>query len=303
METAELAEAGNELLDNIYAPATKAKYDAYWNEFLEFVLDLDLEFSEQAVCEYIQFLYETKYAYSSIAGRLSAISVGLQARKEVDSTKAFLPKLLLKGVKRQNKTSDHRKPFTEKMVHELIMALPEVLEDPYMIVMFAALFSWAYYGGLRCSEYTMPVVADHNLHINDICRLEKGDRSAYRLRFRSYKHSPDYIPDFIMTQAKNQLFCPVFLMDQYLNVRKDVSEDLFVDHVGPVTRLELDNLLTDCLNHLGWDVNSYESHSFRIGRATDWMSQGYSPAQIMQMGRWRSEAYKVYLRPAVITLS
>ncbi len=303
MGSGELGEDRNELLDSVYAKSTKDKYDAYWNEFLEFVLDLDFEFSENAVCEYIQFLYETGYAYSSIAGRLSAISIGLQARHEVDSTQAFLPKLLLKGVKRQTKVSDHRKPFTEKMVHDLILALPEVVSDPYLVIMYAALFAWAFYGGLRCSEYTMPVVAEHNLHLSDICRLTKGNEAAYRIRFRSYKHSPDLIPDFIMVPSGHPILCPVLIMDQYLAVRKDVGEALFVDRVGPVTRLELDNLLTDCLNHLGWDVNSYESHSFRIGRATAWMEQGYSPAQIMQMGRWRSDAYKVYLRPEVITLA
>ncbi len=303
MAASNMGEDGNELLNSVYAKSTKLKYDAYWNEYLEFILDLDLEFSENALCEYIQFLYDTGYAYSSIAGRMSAISIGLQARHEVDSTEAFIPKLMLRGVKRQTKVSDHRKPFTEKMVHQLILTLPEVVSDSYLVLMYAALFAWAFYGGLRCSEYTMPVVADHNLHLSDISKMENGNQAAYKINFRSYKHSPDFIPDFIMVPSGHPILCPVLLMDQYLLFRKDVGDALFVDRTGPVTRLELDNLLTDCLNKLGWDVNAYETHSFRIGRATAWMEQGFSPAQIMQMGRWRSDAYKVYLRPQVITLA
>ena len=143
------------------------------------------------------------------------------------------------------------------MVQDLILSLPQVLTDSYMVVMFAALFSWAFYGSLRASEYTMPVVANHDLQVSDILKIETDEGPAYRIKFRSYKHSPDFIPDFIMVSTGHPVLCPVLLMDQYLRVRENVGEAMFMDHRGSVTRLELDNLLIDCFSLLKDDQDTW----------------------------------------------
>ena len=51
------------------------------------------------------------------------------------------------------------------------------------------------------------------------------------------------------------------------------------------------NNLAKCVSIMGWDPSKYQSHSFRIGRATDWAAMGYSPIQIKNKGRWFSDAF------------
>ena len=44
------------------------------------------------------------------------------------------------------------------------------------------------------------------------------------------------------------------------------------------------------------DCSSYKSHSFRIGAASLAAENGMSDAQIRGLGRWKSDAFKLYLR-------
>ena len=103
MEAGELGEDRNGLLTGAFAKSTMLKYNPHWNEYLNFILDLDLEFSELVLCKYIRFLYGSNYKYNSIASRMAEISHGLQASKEIHNTCAHLPKMMLRGVKKTNK--------------------------------------------------------------------------------------------------------------------------------------------------------------------------------------------------------
>ena len=47
----------------------------------------------------------------------------------------------------------------------------------------------------------------------------------------------------------------------------------------------------------GLDPTGYSTHSLRAGAATDAAGLGFSEAQIQSLGRWRSQAYKLYIRP------
>ena len=55
-----------------------------------------------------------------------------------------------------------------------------------------------------------------------------------------------------------------------------------------------------CLAYCGLDTSRYKSHSFRIGGACHATDRGYSDAQIHALGRWKSDAFKVYLRSEVL---
>ena len=296
-----MGEPAIDLLDHVFTPATYAKYEKHWADYLEFVLDFDHCFSELSITEYIKYLFYCGYKHNTIAGRLAAISNGLRARHKVDFTKAYYPMMVLKGVKCFTKIANYRQPFTQGMVNQLIQALPLVYNDPYMVTLFSTIFSWAFHGCMRVSQYTQVVTSDHNLRIFDIARTSNGQLGTYHIRFQSYKHSPENIPEFIMVPT-GDISCPIQTMDDYLAVRPKILDELFVDHYGPVTRLEVDNTIGTCCQKLGWDINAYEPHSLHIGRATAWMQQGYSPVQIMHMGRWRSQAYQVYIRPPVVLM-
>ena len=66
--------------------------------------------------------------------------------------------------------------------------------------------------------------------------------------------------------------------------------------IHPVT-----TVLKSQLTHLNYDATLYNTHSFRIGRASDMATEGYSENQIAMVGRWNSDAYKRYIKPDRIT--
>ena len=51
---------------------------------------------------------------------------------------------------------------------------------------------------------------------------------------------------------------------------------------------------------IGRKPDMFNTHSFRKGRATSLAEQGYTPDQIAMLGRWNSNAYKLYIEPSVI---
>ena len=50
----------------------------------------------------------------------------------------------------------------------------------------------------------------------------------------------------------------------------------------------------------GAKITTYKGHSFRIGGACHAAEKGYSYAQIRALGRWKSDAFKTYLRSEIL---
>ena len=65
---------------------------------------------------------------------------------------------------------------------------------------------------------------------------------------------------------------------------------------SPVKPNEVRCVLRQCIDRLGLDSQNYDTHSFRIGRATDQFKQGIDVEQIKKVGRWESNAVYKYLR-------
>ena len=91
--------------------------------------------------------------------------------------------------------------------------------------------------------------------------------------------------------------CPVDALLQYLTVRNSSPGPLFILQSGtPLTRTYLVTHLQSALQQAGLDQSQYNGHSFRIGAATTAAQQGIGDAMIQTLGRWRSDAYKVYIK-------
>jgi len=69
-----------------------------------------------------------------------------------------------------------------------------------------------------------------------------------------------------------------------------------------VSRGQVLTVLTEMLSLLGEGPTVYNTHSFRIGKATDLVLQGYSTSQILTIGRWKSvKAFERYIKPGKIS--
>ena len=63
----------------------------------------------------------------------------------------------------------------------------------------------------------------------------------------------------------------------------------------PITVNQFNTELRRCLNFCGLNAQRYKSHSFRIGAACLAADKGFSDAQIRALGRWKSDAFKLYI--------
>ena len=145
-------------------------------------------------------------------------------------------------------------------------------------------------------------MVDHNLHRSSVDMITVEGDIAYRITFRSYKHSPDEFPDFVLIQHPDTTLCPVTAMFHYLAIRPSGDGPLFTRHTGPITRWDMNDILDRICRYHGWSHARMRPHSFRIGRATLWAQQGFTATQIQHMGRWRSDCFMKYIRPSVVVL-
>ena len=88
---------------------------------------------------------------------------------------------------------------------------------------------------------------------------------------------------------------------QYQLVAKQ-SACYFTHRSGePLTVTYVRKTLVKVLKLVGLNPTEYNTHSFRVGRATDMFKQGYSPeAQVCKAGRWNSKADKKYIKPQIL---
>ena len=273
-----------------------------WRRFIDFILDMGLDFSDTAISKFVAFLFEEGLKYNSIQIYLAAVARGLEARKLLDTTKSPLVARMIVGAKKLTFSRDIRKPITEELLKALTQALEYLVFSSYEVHLYWAVFTWAFGAGLRVSEYTESKLVDHNLHMSSIDSIWLDGALAYRITFRSYKSCPDQFPDYVLTKHEDLALCPVASMWHYLRRRPLGDGPLFLTPKGPLQRKDVEFVLAKACDLLKWNRVCYHSHSFRIGRATLWAQQGYNEMQIQSMGRWKSDAFRRYIRPATVVL-
>ncbi len=291
------------LLNHSFAVGTAERYKDMWEMFLQFLLDQDLDMCTDSLCQYIEYLYDEKlWSYSTIASQMSGIAHYLELYELPNFTDRRIITLMLRGIRNLGYEPDVRLPFTEEHLQELIGIVRRGVQDVYLRFLYCTIFSWAFYACLRSSEYAECKYTDHLLKVGDITQIKLGMNFAYRVRFRSFKHSPVSFPDMILHKTRDYDSCPVALMNIYMSLRPPAEPDepLFVDSNGAVSRETIALNLKKCLPHMGLSPAKYKLHSFRIGRATMWAEKGYSDTQIKSMGRWYSNAFMRYIRTLVV---
>ena len=118
------------------------------------------------------------------------------------------------------------------------------------------------------------------------------------ITFINYKHSDGkhFRLEIHVVKHKNSIICAVSACKKYLALRYQKRGPFFIQSNGQaVSRQFFKNALNDALNFCGLNTKLYKAHSFRKGFATEASHKGYSTETIRSLGRWKSDAYKLYL--------
>ena len=131
---------------------------------------------------------------------------------------------------------------------------------------------------------------------------DKGS-SPQMIKITSYK-SNKLKNDAHSRHNAHRLPCPFEVLRNYLDRRGtyNVDTEPFFVHLDkqPVTanqfRTCLKQCLKQCLKLSGFDHESFNTHSSRIGQSCDLYKLGISVQNIMKLGRWKLNAVYKYLR-------
>ena len=291
----------NSLLHSAYAPSTLLRYHRTWLRLLDFCdshnLPTTLPLDPAHVVRFIGHLSTQSIRASTIRSLLSAVSWHHKIRSLPDPTHSFLVPKLLEGIKRSQKSASKRvSPIPLTTLHKLLDTLPSFVHSSYDLAAFSALFLLTYYAALRAGEVVKSGPSGHFLLIDNVEILFTPTGRSVSLTLPTYKHSKS--PSHLLLKPTPHLpWCPVKSLLLYLRTRPPLPGPLFLTRRHtPYSRATYAKILKKGLAAIGLPPDDYNTHSLRVGRASDLALSGASDATIRATGRWQSNAFLDYLR-------
>lgn len=223
----------------------------------------------------------------------------------VDATgKPYLKlQLVLRGIQKSSpKNSDPRLPITIDILRDMGSVLSKHgIFGHYTNTLVASVITLAFWGFLRCSEFTVNgshFDPESNLTIGDI--LWSKDKSSFDLKLKKSKTDPFRSGVTIQFYSMEGNVCPVATMKDYMNVRDPegtsaTNEPLYFLDGKALTRKQFIEILKLTLQRTGYDSANYNGHSFRKGGATTAFKSGLGECMIQLLGRWSSDCYIRYI--------
>ena len=195
-----------------------------------------------------------------------------------------------------------REPITTNILRRLLQVTRTdrriLHQDRRMLI---AAFCVAFHGLLRVSEFTSPAAARFDpLSCTTLADLRWTSTSLH-LTLKQSKTDKSGKGQLVILPRLKGPTCPHTAMTKYLKGRKPHHprmEPLFRLATGKrLTQLRFRYLLRRQIQRAGLNPQSFNTHSFRIGAATSAAQAGVPAKVIKRLGRWRSRAYRSYIRP------
>lgn len=292
-----------QLIGHSMATRTWHTYRRAWSvlhNFLQaFHISPTLPVSAVNIAFFLTYLWELKYAPGTVATYVSAVGYLHKLNGLVDPTSNFLVQRALRGMQRLAPAHDTRLPITHHILGKLIHALTSCSTVAYKTVMFRSMFLLAFFAFLRVGEITLANAKSdsmHNIVTFQQLYFDQCGRSV-TIVFQHYKHSNGRRVAVKVFPQIHMSYCPIAALTEYITLRGTAPGFLYQWPSGtPVTRAEFTDILNKCLRFCNLSPGVYKGHSFRIGAATHCASIGLSDAQIRSLGRWKSDAFKQYIR-------
>ena len=292
--------------------STRNNYYGIWKKFNEFVIKLDRKPSswEDRFSLYGAHLVESGAQSSTIRSYASAVkAILINDGYEWNDQKVLL-NTIIKACKLVNDTVKTRLPIGCNLLELILMALDRShASQPYLCLMYKAILLLGYYGLMCVGELT---TGSHPVKAKDIHIGMNKDKILIVL-YSSKTHGKESRPQKIKIHAlinadtrerqrsSTRHYCPSNTLRQYLHACgtfESPMEPLFVFWDGRlVTPEHVRVVLWGRIDSLNLDPLLYDTHSLRIGRASDMFHKfNFSVEEIKQKGRWSSNAVYKYLR-------
>jgi len=275
-------------------------YERFWSRYCSFVHSTNqglsaIPASFSTVSLFIAHLHEIGLAPATISSHLSAISyyhIILDHPDPCDSPKI---RRMLLGCRKLKNTKDNRKPLLHKHINLLLNSNNHVFSDnAYVKVMIKSLILLTYFGFFRMGEL-LPNSSATAKHVVQFSHVELLSKSI-RLVLHHSKTNNSSKPIVILIH-KESPHCPVKSLREFLNIRGSQPGPLFISAIGaPLTIQAFRSNFKQLLQFSQLSTQHYKLHSFRIGACTQAILSGVSEADVMRMGRWKSHAFKRYIR-------
>ena len=191
-----------------------------------------------------------------------------------------------------------------RKIKTLISAKPHT----YHHTMIWAACCKAFFGFMRCSEFTSPSHSayDPTVHLpfSDVAVDSRTCPTFIRLTIKQSKTDYFRQGSFIYLGKTNCEVCPVEAVLLYLSVRGATPGPLFLfnDH-KPLTRAEFSSVVSCLLEELELTISHYNAHSFRIDTATSAKFAGIFNVYVKKLSRWQSDAFQIYIKPPAAKLA
>lgn len=252
-----------------------------------------LPVDEQTLGMFVAHLDTKGFSPSTIWSHMSAIGFFHKFKGHADPTRSFLVQRALIGL-RNKACADCRLPLSSSMIYALVGVLPQMNISLYERTLFGAAFHLAFTAFLRIGEI-FPRSGANAARVLQISDLVIGPDTT-TLVFRHFKHGAKQgVQKFCFKPSGHPATCGA--LRDYLALRGSTDGPLFRRGDGkPLLRSRFQRILNTCLNGCNLDPARYKGHSFRIGRATECAAMGMSDAQIRNLGRWASDAFRKYIR-------
>lgn len=261
--------------------------------------------SLESIAEWITHLADRGLKPNTIKSYLASVrSLHTDAGLPTDSTVSPTIQRIFRGIKRiVGESRKPKLPITLSILQQL--AAVSGLQSDIENATFDAAMKLAWSGFLRCGEFTVangtkfnPLIHLSRSSVQFIPSIENP--THIRLSLPASKTDPFRcgVTILIARAPANSTTCPVEALRRVWLMRPDAGpqEPLFTDATGAaLSRASFIKVLKQRIAAIGLDESLYSGHSFRRGAATSAASVGYTDYEIQLLGRWRSDAYKLYI--------
>ena len=256
--------------------STRRNY-TIWKLLSKFYLRLDIKPCtwEDRLVLFVGYLVNNNKQSSTIKSYISAIKYVLKEDKVELNENKFLIDSLTKACKLINDTVDRKLPIQKSLLQAILTKIKMFYEtgennQPYLSIMYRAIFSTAYYGLLRVGEVTK---GDHPILARDVHVAENKNKMLLVLRMSKthWKNDKPQIVKISSDHARtiNNQFCPFRLLRKFASLRgpyTGLDELFFTFSDGtPVTPAHMHTCLKTMLKLLKIDHTFYTFHGLRLG--------------------------------------